>query len=163
MCVNFSPKVNNVSVAPEAVPMSGYPEKLRGSRSYLDDESTNYDKPPYSDTPQWVQCTVVNQCVRCFMYCTPVHCRWQHRESCTQEWQVCAAVWAPLCPSSIPRTQSEDFFGFIWQFTVETDVKPGEKATWLATKVPSCHQTGDVTVTWLCVIDRKATETQTNS
>ncbi|KAE8285387.1 Occludin [Larimichthys crocea] len=44
--------VNNVSVAPEALPMSDYPEKLRGSRSHLDDESTNYDKPPYNYTPQ---------------------------------------------------------------------------------------------------------------
>ncbi|XP_034048520.1 occludin [Thalassophryne amazonica] len=37
--------VNNVSVPPEAVPMSG-------SRSHLDDTSTNYDKPPYSYTPE---------------------------------------------------------------------------------------------------------------
>ncbi|KAE8285383.1 Occludin [Larimichthys crocea] len=44
--------VNNVSVAPEALPMSDYPDKLRGSRSHLDDESTNYDKPPYNYTPQ---------------------------------------------------------------------------------------------------------------
>ncbi|TKS84881.1 Occludin [Collichthys lucidus] len=44
--------VNNVSAAPEALPMSDYPEKLRGSRSHLDDESTNYDKPPYNYTPQ---------------------------------------------------------------------------------------------------------------
>lgn len=42
--------VNNVSVPPEAAPLSDYPEKLRGSRSYLDDES-NYDKPPYNYTP----------------------------------------------------------------------------------------------------------------
>ncbi|KAK2818572.1 hypothetical protein Q5P01_024133 [Channa striata] len=44
--------VNNVSTSPEAVPISDYPEKLRGSRSYLDDESSNYDKPPYSYSPQ---------------------------------------------------------------------------------------------------------------
>ncbi|XP_003965465.2 occludin [Takifugu rubripes] len=44
--------VNNVSVPPEVVPMSDYPEKMRSSRSHLDDESTNYDKPPYSYTPQ---------------------------------------------------------------------------------------------------------------
>ncbi|CAK6956026.1 LOW QUALITY PROTEIN: occludin-like [Scomber scombrus] len=43
--------VNNVSVPAEEVPMAAYPEKLRGSRSHLDDES-NYDKPPYSYTPQ---------------------------------------------------------------------------------------------------------------
>uniref|UniRef100_UPI0037E75BC9 occludin n=1 Tax=Semicossyphus pulcher TaxID=241346 RepID=UPI0037E75BC9 len=43
--------VNNVSSNPEALPMSEYPEKLRGSRNHLDDESTNYDKPPYSYTP----------------------------------------------------------------------------------------------------------------
>lgn len=47
--------VNNVSVVPEALPMSDYPEKLRSSRSHLDDESTNYDKPPYSYTPQPVE------------------------------------------------------------------------------------------------------------
>ncbi|KAM9338314.1 occludin [Symphorus nematophorus] len=47
--------VSNVSVAPDALPMSDYPEKLRGSRSHLDDESTNYDKPPYSYTPQPVE------------------------------------------------------------------------------------------------------------
>ena len=45
-------KVNNVSAPPEEVPISDYPEKLRGSRSYLDDESTNYDKPPMNYTPQ---------------------------------------------------------------------------------------------------------------
>lgn len=44
-------KVNNVSADPEPLPMSEYPEKLRGSRGYLDDESTNYDKPPYNYTP----------------------------------------------------------------------------------------------------------------
>ncbi|KAM6976185.1 occludin [Tautogolabrus adspersus] len=43
--------VNNVSANPEALPMSDYPEKLRSSRDRLDDESTNYDKPPYSYTP----------------------------------------------------------------------------------------------------------------
>lgn len=54
LLVNMSPRlqVNNVSVAPDALPMSDYPEKLRGSRSHLDDESTNYDKPPYNYTPQ---------------------------------------------------------------------------------------------------------------
>ncbi|XP_038128497.1 occludin [Cyprinodon tularosa] len=43
--------VNNVSVPPEEAPMADYPERLRGSRSYLDDES-NYDKPPLNYTPQ---------------------------------------------------------------------------------------------------------------
>ncbi|KAM4635004.1 occludin [Polymixia lowei] len=43
--------VNNVSAAPEELPMSDYPEKLAGSRSHLDDNSTNYDKPPYSNSP----------------------------------------------------------------------------------------------------------------
>ncbi|KAM6902030.1 occludin isoform 1-T2 [Lycodopsis pacificus] len=43
--------VNNVSVGPEVLPMSDFPEKLRSSRSHLDDESTNYDKPPYGYTP----------------------------------------------------------------------------------------------------------------
>ncbi|KAM3850347.1 occludin [Diretmus argenteus] len=43
--------VNNVSAAPEALPMSNYPEKLSGSRSHLDDNSTSYDKPPYSYSP----------------------------------------------------------------------------------------------------------------
>lgn len=43
--------VNNVSAVPEALPMSDYPDKLRGSRSHLDDESTNYDKPPYNYSP----------------------------------------------------------------------------------------------------------------
>lgn len=55
MCVKSPPpppQVNDVSGAPEVLPMSEYPEKLRGSRSYLDDESTNYDKPPYNNTPQ---------------------------------------------------------------------------------------------------------------
>lgn len=41
-----------MSTGPEALPMSDYPEKLRSSRSHLDDESTNYDKPPYNYTPQ---------------------------------------------------------------------------------------------------------------
>lgn len=45
-------QVNNVSVPREELPMSDFPDKLRGSRSHLDDESTNYDKPPYSYTPQ---------------------------------------------------------------------------------------------------------------
>ncbi|XP_036972528.1 occludin [Acanthopagrus latus] len=44
--------VNDVSVPAEALPMAEYPEKLRGSRSHLDDESTNYDKPPYDYSPQ---------------------------------------------------------------------------------------------------------------
>ncbi|CAJ1070045.1 occludin [Xyrichtys novacula] len=43
--------VNNVSATPEPLAMSEYPEKLRSSRNQLDDESTNYDKPPYSYTP----------------------------------------------------------------------------------------------------------------
>uniref|UniRef100_A0A665UK58 Occludin n=1 Tax=Echeneis naucrates TaxID=173247 RepID=A0A665UK58_ECHNA len=38
--------VNNVSVPPDELPMSDYPEKRRGSRPYLDDESTNYDYNP---------------------------------------------------------------------------------------------------------------------
>ncbi|MED6246430.1 hypothetical protein ATANTOWER_017699, partial [Ataeniobius toweri] len=42
--------VNNVSTSPEDVPIADYPEKLRGSRSYLDDES-DYNKPPLSYTP----------------------------------------------------------------------------------------------------------------
>lgn len=50
----FLKKVNDVSVPAEALPMAEYPEKLRGSRSHLDDESTNYDKPPYDYSPQWV-------------------------------------------------------------------------------------------------------------
>ncbi|XP_036384229.1 occludin [Megalops cyprinoides] len=41
--------VNNVSVAPEGV-LSEFPEKLGGSRSQLDDNSTVY-KPPYSYSP----------------------------------------------------------------------------------------------------------------
>ncbi|XP_029921575.1 occludin [Myripristis murdjan] len=44
--------VNNVSVVPEEMPMSNYPAHLAGSRSHLDDNSTNYDKPPYSYTPE---------------------------------------------------------------------------------------------------------------
>ncbi|KAM4532966.1 occludin [Fundulus diaphanus] len=43
--------VNNVSAPPEEVPIADYPDKLRGSRSYLDEES-DYDKPPINDTPQ---------------------------------------------------------------------------------------------------------------
>ncbi|XP_054916581.1 occludin [Poeciliopsis prolifica] len=46
--------VNNVSAPPEDAPAADYPdysEKRRGSRSYLDDESS-YDKPPISYTPQ---------------------------------------------------------------------------------------------------------------
>ncbi|XP_032425952.1 occludin [Xiphophorus hellerii] len=50
--------VNNVSAAPEDVPAADYPEysdyseKRRGSRSHLDDDESNYDKPPISYTPQ---------------------------------------------------------------------------------------------------------------
>ncbi|KAM7392299.1 hypothetical protein PAMA_007421 [Pampus argenteus] len=43
--------VNNVSAPHEELSMAD-PIKLRGSRSHLDDESTNYDKPPYNYTPQ---------------------------------------------------------------------------------------------------------------
>ncbi|KAI4882332.1 hypothetical protein NFI96_017510, partial [Prochilodus magdalenae] len=39
--------VNNVSGAPEPV-LSEYPEKFGGSRNYLDDNSSIYDKPPDS-------------------------------------------------------------------------------------------------------------------
>lgn len=43
--------VNNVSSVPGGVPISDYPEKLSSSRNYLDDESTNYEKSPYSYSP----------------------------------------------------------------------------------------------------------------
>ncbi|XP_056146559.1 occludin [Lampris incognitus] len=43
--------VNNVSSAPEVLPMSDYPEKLAGSESHLDHSSSNYDKPPYRYSP----------------------------------------------------------------------------------------------------------------
>ncbi|XP_071011178.1 uncharacterized protein [Oncorhynchus clarkii lewisi] len=44
--------VNNVSGFPdEDVVLTDYPEKFGGSRSHLDDTSTNYDKPPYNDSP----------------------------------------------------------------------------------------------------------------
>ncbi|XP_030599256.1 occludin [Archocentrus centrarchus] len=43
--------VKNVSSVPGGVPISDYPDKLRGSRNDLDDESTNYEKPPYSYSP----------------------------------------------------------------------------------------------------------------
>lgn len=44
--------VNNVSGFPdEGVVLTDYPEKFGGSRSHLDDTSTNYDKPPYNDSP----------------------------------------------------------------------------------------------------------------
>lgn len=58
--MSSGPQVNNVSAAPEAVPMSDYPDKLRGSRSHLDDESTNYDKPPYNYSPQWVLARILS-------------------------------------------------------------------------------------------------------
>lgn len=44
-------KVNNVSAEPPAALIADYPEKLRGSRSYLDHETISYDKPPVSYTP----------------------------------------------------------------------------------------------------------------
>ncbi|XP_054612224.1 occludin [Dunckerocampus dactyliophorus] len=47
--------VNNVSVPPEDLPMSDFPEKMRSSRNHLDDESTNYSKPHYSYTPPPVE------------------------------------------------------------------------------------------------------------
>ncbi|XP_037548368.1 occludin [Nematolebias whitei] len=43
--------VNDVSAVPPAALVADYPEKLRGSRSYLDDETISYDKPPVSYTP----------------------------------------------------------------------------------------------------------------
>uniref|UniRef100_A0A4W5L781 Occludin a n=1 Tax=Hucho hucho TaxID=62062 RepID=A0A4W5L781_9TELE len=49
--VALSP-VNNVSGFPdEGTVLTDYPEKFGGSRSHLDDTSTNYDKPPYNDSP----------------------------------------------------------------------------------------------------------------
>ncbi|KAG9353778.1 hypothetical protein JZ751_011901 [Albula glossodonta] len=42
--------VNNVSGVPEV--LSEFPEKLGGSRSHLDDNSTDYAKPPYDYTPE---------------------------------------------------------------------------------------------------------------
>ncbi|XP_077353118.1 occludin isoform X2 [Festucalex cinctus] len=48
--------VNNVSVPAEEVPMADYPEKLRGSRSRLDDADDDYySKPPYEYTPPPVE------------------------------------------------------------------------------------------------------------
>uniref|UniRef100_A0AAV2IV80 Occludin n=1 Tax=Knipowitschia caucasica TaxID=637954 RepID=A0AAV2IV80_KNICA len=44
--------VNNVSAVPNEIPISDYPDKLRSSRSHLDDDSSDYDKPPYNYTPQ---------------------------------------------------------------------------------------------------------------
>ncbi|KAJ7988536.1 hypothetical protein DPEC_G00324590 [Dallia pectoralis] len=44
--------VNNVSGVPdEGAVLNDYPQKFGGSRSYLDDTSTTYEKPPYSETP----------------------------------------------------------------------------------------------------------------
>ncbi|XP_030623914.1 occludin [Chanos chanos] len=42
--------VNDVASVPDPV-LSDYPEKLRGSRQYLDDNSTDYDKAPYNHNP----------------------------------------------------------------------------------------------------------------
>ncbi|XP_061783372.1 occludin isoform X1 [Nerophis lumbriciformis] len=47
--------VNNVSVPPQELPMSDYPENMRSSRNHLDDESTNYSKPHYNYTPPPVE------------------------------------------------------------------------------------------------------------
>lgn len=41
-------QVNNVSGDPEII-NSEFPKKFGGSREYLDDNSTNYDKPPADD------------------------------------------------------------------------------------------------------------------
>ncbi|KAJ8392767.1 hypothetical protein AAFF_G00072510 [Aldrovandia affinis] len=43
--------VNNVSGEPVEV-LSEYPDKLGGSRSHLDDNSTDYAKPPYGYSPE---------------------------------------------------------------------------------------------------------------
>ncbi|XP_077442334.1 occludin [Vanacampus margaritifer] len=45
--------VNNVSVPAEELPMADYPEKLRGSRSHLDDD--DYGKPAYGYSPPPVE------------------------------------------------------------------------------------------------------------
>ncbi|XP_026129979.1 occludin [Carassius auratus] len=42
--------VNDVNEVPEPM-LAEYPMKFGGSRSYLDDNSTNYDKPPPSESP----------------------------------------------------------------------------------------------------------------
>jgi len=41
--------VNTVSAVPDEGIVADYPEKFGGSRNHLDDASTDYDKPPYSD------------------------------------------------------------------------------------------------------------------
>lgn len=43
-------QVNDVNEAPEPV-LTEYPTKYGGSRMDLDDNSTNYDKPPHSESP----------------------------------------------------------------------------------------------------------------
>uniref|UniRef100_A0A8C6TST2 Occludin a n=1 Tax=Neogobius melanostomus TaxID=47308 RepID=A0A8C6TST2_9GOBI len=48
----FILQVNNVLPAPGESSISDYPEKLRSSRSQLDDKTSDYDKPPYNYTPQ---------------------------------------------------------------------------------------------------------------
>lgn len=54
-CGFLSPflQVNNVSGDPELI-NSEFPEKFGGSREYVDDNSTNYDKPPDDYSFLWV-------------------------------------------------------------------------------------------------------------
>uniref|UniRef100_A0A8C0YFM8 Occludin n=1 Tax=Cyprinus carpio carpio TaxID=630221 RepID=A0A8C0YFM8_CYPCA len=49
--------VNDVNGVPEPL-LADYPMKFGGSRNDLDDNSTNYDKPPYSESPVEIEHSV---------------------------------------------------------------------------------------------------------
>ncbi|XP_026121598.1 occludin-like [Carassius auratus] len=49
--------VNDVNGVPEPL-LADYPVKFGGSRNDLDDNSTNYDKPPYSESPVEIERSV---------------------------------------------------------------------------------------------------------
>lgn len=126
MCDSFV-KVNNVSAPPEEMPMAYYPEKLRSSRSHLDDESTNYDKPPYSYTPQWV-----NRQRMCVMF----------SELSTADGSAAKSASPVPCNVQILKVL---FCLFIWHFTAERETGNmwRKQRRWHATNVLSRNETQD--------------------
>lgn len=108
--------MNNVSAAPEDVPAADYPEysdyseKRRGSRSHLDDDESNYDKPPISYTPQWgvPLCAAKTVCLKGFLLAsgksaqafvevTPQQKTWSWRDQNQLRHESCFTFTVKLC------------------------------------------------------------------
>ncbi len=90
----FLSQVNNVNGVPEPL-LADYPVKFGGSRNDLDDNSTNYDKPPHSESPVWVRPSC-----RLFLHVTESLAASDFRTDCSDVLKV---LKADLCSDSVLR------------------------------------------------------------